>query len=271
MADDDADSGFSIGWIPTVATLAGLALLLALGTWQTTQYFEKKRRETLQNQRVEKEPVRITGLDDLDREDLDYRRAAISGTLETETRIVVKHRHYDGDPGSWLVQPLELPDGEGHILVNRGWIPFQDAKGELDSYAAAPDDTPLVGLLYRLPNVVEDDEKRRAISEQTLSIEGARTDWDTFDATAIYEQMEGPTPNDSWVLVLAPRHSGAPYPVASYEHVTQPFLTSTRHLGYAVFWYTVAGALIGIYVAAGFGVLRSRRRGHANVSRRDDD
>jgi cytochrome oxidase assembly protein ShyY1 len=268
---DEADARFSIGWIPTLATTAGLVLLVSLGVWQTNQYLEKKRRETLQNRRVEREPVPITGLDDLNREDLDYRRAANSGTLDRETRIVVKHRHYDGDPGSWLVQPLELPDGRGQILVNRGWIPFQEAKGSIDPYAAAPDDPRLVGLLYRLPDVAEDVEKRRAFKEQELSVEGKRTDWDSFDATAIYDELERPTPTAPWVLVLAPRHSGSPYPIASYDHVTQPFLTSTRHLGYAVFWYTLASALVGIYVAAGFGALRSRRRGRAKVPNREED
>lgn len=271
MADDADNRGFSMGWIPTVASLAGLAVLLALGTWQTGRYFDKKRRETLQERRLEKSPARLSSVAELDDTELNYRRVKVSGTVETDTQIVVEHRHYNGDPGSWLVQPLRFPDGGGRILVNRGWIPFEKARSELDRYTGAPSKSPLVGLLYRLPDVVADDENRQKLEEGSLEIAGQRTEWDSFDVQAIYEHLSTPTPEGPWVLVLAPEHTGERYPLASYKHVTEPFMTSTRHLSYGIFWYTVAAALIGIYIAAGFGTLRSRKRGRAKVPNRDDE
>jgi len=44
--------------MPTLATLAGLGLLVSLGIWQTRQYAEKSRRETLQERRLERDPQR---------------------------------------------------------------------------------------------------------------------------------------------------------------------------------------------------------------------
>jgi len=268
MADPQT-RGFSMGWIPTLASLAGLTLLLALGAWQTNEYFDKKRRETLQNHRVDEKPISLRSLEELG-DELNYRRVRVDGRIQSETQIIIKHRHHSGDPGSWLVQPLQLPEDDGRLLVNRGWIPFQRAKRDLGRYASPPADSQLVGLLYRLPDNVADDAKRRQLAGGTEGLAGRRTDWDTFDASAIYGALDGSTPDDPWVLVLAPRHTGDPYPVASYEHVTEPYMTSTRHLGYAVFWYTVALALAGIYLAAGFGALRSRPRGSGRVPNRDD-
>lgn len=266
----DAERSFEMGLWPTVGTAAGLVLLVALGGWQTSRYMAKKKREQTRERRIQKPPVEIDSLEDLD-EDSNYRRVELHGKLDTSTRISIKHRSYNGDPGSWLVQPFEFDDSDDVLLVNRGWIPFQKAKDDLDRYAQPPDDQPLVGLLYRLPNVVADEENRRKLQRGELDIRGARSDWDTFDVAAIHDALAASTPEGPYTVILAPKHTGDRYPIASYEHVTKPYLTATRHLGYAVFWFAVALALVGIYVAAGYGVLRSRTRGRARIPNHDGE
>lgn len=262
----DTNRTFQIGLWPTLATAVGLILLASLAIWQTRQYSEKKSREEVRDRRVKQPPAELSSVNDLD-DELNYRRVEFRGELDTSTHILIKHRSYEGDPGSWLVQPLELEGTDEVILVNRGWIPFQKAKEEaaVARYASPPDERPLVGLLYRYPTVIAEDDNRRKLESGELNVRGERTDWDSFDVSALYDELDAPTPDRPWVVVLAPDHSGDRYPIASYAHITKPYMTSERHFGYALFWFAVAVALVAIYLAAGFGALGSHPRGRGRV------
>ena len=236
---------------------------MSLGSWQTSRFLEKKERETVRDARLQKPPAEIESLEELLAEDHAYRKATLRGRLDTSTNILIKHRHYEGNPGSWLLQPLRFAEGDGVILVNRGWLPFQKANEAIDEYATA-DAEAYTGLIHRLPKVVADEDNRKAVAAGKLTVAGQTTRWDTIDVTTLYDALSAPAPDEPLLLVLDEKHSGAPYPRASYDHVTEPYLTSGRHLSYAAFWFAVALALAGLYLAAGFGALGSHKRGTAS-------
>lgn len=252
---------FDIGLWPTVGTLVGLALLLSLGTWQANRYVDKKEREELQQEREALPPLELSSLSKVNSEKLAYRRTTLRGSVDTSTKLIIKHRTFNGNPGVWLVQPFKLADGDGVILVNRGWIPFEQWREGLQSYGNDQIAGEITGIMHRLPQVIAEDDNRQKIEASELQVEGAMTEWDSFDVEAIYDALDHPTPDEPIVFVLEARTDGDRYPAASLDHVTEPYLTSGRHLSYALFWYAVALALIGIYVAAGFGALQSRARG----------
>ncbi|MFB6372965.1 MAG: SURF1 family protein [Bradymonadaceae bacterium] len=252
---------FQPGIWPTVGTVVGLALLLSLGTWQTSRNLAKKEREAVRDERTTQPPIAVDSLTQIERDEHDKRRARLQGRLDTSTKIIVKHRTEGDDPGVWLLQPFELAGGDGVVLVNRGWIPFHLAKDGLEQFGNDHLDGPLNGLIHRLPEVIADQDNRRRLEQGGLSVEGTTSEWDTIDITTMYEALSAPTPDAPIYVVLDETHTGERYPIASIKHVTEPYLTSGRHLSYAVFWYMVALALVGLYVASGFGALQSRQRG----------
>jgi cytochrome oxidase assembly protein ShyY1 len=260
MTTSDDSTTFEMGLWPTVWMLVGLAILLSLGTWQTSRYLAKTERETLLEQRSDKPTLEVSSLETLNPDEHAQRSVRLRGEIDTETNLVIKHRTYNGDPGVWVLQPFELADG-GTLLVNRGWFPFEMARENLDELADSPLRAEPTGLLHRLPKVVADDKKRQALEGGQTDLVGRTTEWNTIDVEAMYGNLPGPTPETPLLVVLDETHAGERYPIATTEHVTEPYLTSGRHLSYAIFWYVVAGALVSMYLAAGFGALGSRRRG----------
>lgn len=258
MSDDSKT--FEMGLWPTFWMLVGLAMLLSLGTWQTSRYLDKKQRETLLEQRAAEPTLEVDSLESLDPDEHAQRSVRLRGEVGTETNLVIKHRTYNGDPGVWVLQPFEFADG-GTILVNRGWFPFEMARENLDELADSPIRGEPTGLLHRLPKVVADDEQRQKLDGAQPDLAGRTTEWETIDVESMYEHLPAPTPESPLLVVLDETHTGERYPIATTDHVTEPYLTSGRHLSYALFWYAVAIALVAMYLAAGFGALGSHRRG----------
>jgi surfeit locus 1 family protein len=245
---------------PTVGTIVGFALLVGLGTWQTSRYFQKTERERLRAERIEKPPLELRSLEALESPSPNYRRVRIEGEVDTSTTIVFRHRFHEGNPGVWVAHPLRLAEGDGVVLVNRGWVPMQRAREGLDELPALGSG-PFQGLIYELPQVIAEEEMRRKLESGEVELLGTTTRWDTFDVGGIYARLEASTPTRPLAFVLDDAHSGDPYPIASTSHTTESYLTPTRHLSYAIFWFSVAIALVAMYVAAGLGVLKSERRG----------
>ena len=243
---------------PTLGTLAALALLLSLGTWQYRRYEEKLALEITRSQRLDVPPVTLQTLEGRDLEELNYRNVTVRGRLDPSRTILFKHRQLQKRPGFWLASPLRLESG-GVLLVNRGWVPFDRGAELAEQLPGSAEPADYTGLLHLLPRNIPDTKTRQALARGQLDLTSGPSQWDTYDVEGIYEALPQEPVHERAVLVLGPSHSGDPFPVASAEHVTQPYMTAERHKGYFIFWFTTAGALVMLYLAASFGLVGSWR------------
>jgi surfeit locus 1 family protein len=244
---------------PTVGTLVGLAILVSLGTWQTNRFIEKLDVETERDARLGAEPIQIRSLADFEQRAASFRPVALLGELDPDYAFLFNHRVHDGTPGYWLGGVLRFADGDGAVLVNRGWVHRDEAL----RVAKAPPPTGTDryrGLVHVPRRVVADTHMRERLDTGQSALDGEPTEWDTYDIEAINDALPHTMPDEPAIVVFGPEQTLHPYPIASFEHVTAPFMTSERHLGYAVFWYTTALALLAMYLAAGFGYIGSQRR-----------
>ncbi|RVU44062.1 SURF1 family protein [Lujinxingia sediminis] len=242
------------GVVATLFALLGLALLLWLGTWQSIRYQEKSAAETQRDALADAEPHHITSLDGLNSGELDFHPVTLQGVFAPEPAFLIKHRVFEGKPGYWLVSPLILQSGDA-VLVNRGWVPYEEGETIASSIIASSEEETLHGLVHFLDRVVADDATRQAV--ESGEREGSIILWDSYDTEGMRRAIDAPTPTRAVIVTLAEEHSGAPYPFASYAHITEPYLSAEKHFGYALTWYSLAVALIAIYLAAGFGLLRA--------------
>src|SRR5690606_20550024 len=105
---------------------------------------------------------------------------------------------------------------------------------------------------HMLDRVIEDPRFRASqTTDEVPTLE-------SYDVTAIADALPHTLPGRPVILTLDARHSGSPFPRASLEHITEPYLTAEKHLGYSVTWFTLALALITMYVCYGLGLLSSR-------------
>ena len=125
--------------VPAAATVAMLAVLIALGVWQL-QRREWKLGILAQIDRAEASPPTPLGP-----HPLPFEKVSVEGTLRTDLQALYGVDVRLGKLGAQLIEPLERP-GQETVLVDRGWAPekqtdFPPAPGPIVGYvrmAATP-------------------------------------------------------------------------------------------------------------------------------------
>ena len=258
---------------PTLFSILGLAILIALGTWQLNRYLDARQFEEEQQQRMD-EPIAELSTDDLGQfgdGDFDFRRVTVEGTFDERRIYLINHRVYDGEPGYWVVRPLFVDvagaDEPKTLPVNQGWLHREDGYDAAEALLAdTPEDAvEVTGLVHRLDEVIADDEFRELYAHPRVPSGIGVHVLDTYDVNAIGGLSPKPRLAQDRVLVESPDHADPGGPQASYDHVTDPYLTADTHFGYMLTWYSLAVALIAIWFANAAGVLRSRSFGEQNA------
>lgn len=246
--------------LPSLLTLIGLGLLLWLGTWQLGRYHEKLAAEALQASRALDAPEHISSFEGRDLAALNYKSIVLTGTLDHSRTLLFKHRHHQKRPGMWVATPLVLEGTREAILVNQGWLPFAQAEELASTLKQAPAERARYkGVLSVLPQNIADTKNRALLASHQDLLTRSISSWDTYDIEAIQRALPYTTPARPAVLVLESSHSGDPFPIASTDALTRPYMTSERHMSYAVFWYSLAGVLVLLWAAGSSGLVGSYR------------
>jgi surfeit locus 1 family protein len=232
---------------PTLAALAGLAVLIGLGSWQ----MERKRwKEDLIAKiaaRVHADPVPLPIVGNANSaQDLEYVHVSVRGRFHHD-----KERYlYAPTPGGigWHVYtPLEL-GGQRVVWVNRGLVP--DAR-------KAPETRPegQVGGEVDVRGLVRLQTGPGAFAAQN---DPARNTWYWSDLAAMTASAFAGGPLAAGALPLAIDADARPEPPGGLPRggVTRLELPN-RHLEYALTWYGLAATLVGVYLAFAISHLRA--------------
>lgn len=240
---------------PTLGTLVGFLLLLALGTWQASRFVDRLALEEERDERLAQPGSTLETAKSLDAED-DFTRITARGKLDLSRTVLFKFRNYQSRPGYWLASPMVFED-DSALLVNRGWVPMETGR-ELARELGETGEVEVSGVVRIPDQIISDDDTRAKMAEDSLK--GSYVEWSSFDVSGVYAALPYDTPDLPAVLVLEEQETSHRYPIASADHITKPYLTSEKHLGYAITWYTLALCLLALWVAAGFGLVSSRPR-----------
>ncbi|NCF48861.1 MAG: SURF1 family protein [Bacteroidetes bacterium] len=218
---------------PTMVAFPALLVLLYLGTWQV-------QRLEWKNQLIEDFESRANALPiDLPQgkvpSELEFRRLALTGSFDHTKEVFLTGRTYEGNAGFHIVTPFTLDDGR-IVLVNRGWVS--------ESYRdQAKRPFTLIDGVTTVPAILR------------------------FPATKGYFVPENEPDNGFWFTLIPDQivnHLGlqgqaetAIYAdiLRASDEVRLPIAARTKtnlrnsHLGYAITWYGIACALIGVYLA----------------------
>lgn len=213
-------------------SLPALAILLTLGTWQLQRMQWKNDLINAFEARSAATPVSPPAADSLTAES-EFIRLALNGRFKHEQEIYLTGRTYEGNAGFHVVTPFELVDGRT-ILVNRGWVAEAYRGRSTREFSLIKGEVNLDAIL-RLPGkkgyfVPENDPENGF--------------WFTLVPSQINDYMGVPAPAVASYYADALRTS---------DVVTLPIGAKTElnlrnaHLSYAVTWYGIALALIGVY------------------------
>lgn len=152
MSARDAQRGLVL---PSILVLAGLVVLISLGTWQLERKTWKEQLIETLRERVSAPPVPTpqeiwSGSDSADlefkrvsfRAAFDHAREALVYTVGSALRPDITERGY------WVFTPATLPDGRVTV-VNRGFIPEdrKDPRTRAEGQVEGPVD--IIGVLRR--------------------------------------------------------------------------------------------------------------------------
>jgi surfeit locus 1 family protein len=229
--------------VPTLAVLLLLPLLISLGFWQLNRAHEKLTIQRAFLERGSAEPVAL-GNELLDPTQHHFRRAEAHGVFEPQFQILLDNRVHRGRAGYHVLTPLRVDGSNTRILVDRGWISWGDDRQRLPEIDTPTTRLRVTGRLIRPHDTyftLQDDS----------ALTGVGTVWQNLDLDR-YRKLVG-VPMQPLVLNL---DAGDPQ-VGGFvrEWPTYHDAWIDRHRGYAFQWFSLAAALVIIYI-----VVNIRRR-----------
>ncbi|MFO1322708.1 MAG: SURF1 family protein [Burkholderiales bacterium] len=105
--------------LPTIATVAAVALFVTAGLWQRDRMEQKLALRAQLDAAQARAPEPLPDVRDW--APLRFVPVSATGTFDAARQILIDNRTHDGVAGYHVVAPLALADGRV-VLVDRGWV-----------------------------------------------------------------------------------------------------------------------------------------------------
>lgn len=232
------------GALITIAVLAASGVCVRLGLWQLSRLHEKQALNAAIRASERSPELDVTGEPPAAEAALN-RSMRLTGRYDETRQFLLSGVLHEGEPGVEVVTPLRLDGSVRAVLVNRGWLPADDA------VSARPQDHPEPGG-QTVEGVAEAMRRGagspapRVLSSDPVALYTVR--W--LDADSIAARL--PYPVAAYVVRQRPG-TGVP---SLPRRTTHPLYDETMHLSYALQWF-----LFAILIPGGSAALAwSRRR-----------
>ncbi len=220
--------------IPTLATLLLLPLFVSLGLWQLDRAEQKRALQAEYDARSLDEPVLI-GASVQSADDLRFYKVVAHGRYDTEYEILLDNRVHRGQSGYYVVTPLKLRDSEVRVLVNRGWVPLGESRARLPDIVTPRGEQEITGVAT-VPL-----ERRFSLGGEARPGQW-QVVWPYLDLARYADAV--PFPIQPVVVLLDPASAAGGF-VREWARLDTGIAT---HQGYAFQWFTLALALVTIYL-----------------------
>lgn len=223
----------------SVLALLAFTLLIGLGVWQVKRL--KWKTDLLHRiallQTAPPQPLDRV----LKQADFNFTRVQLDCPEVETTPVLRLFSYYQGLAGYRLVTACALSAGPyGSILVDRGFVAMPGAE--------APRPIPGASISQPVVGVLRAPEPKALI---TAANEPARNLWYWRDLKAMARALHADRPAPAFLMLESPAPpSGEPRPAPV------PLNIPNNHLGYAITWFGLAAALVGVYLAM---LLRKRQ------------
>lgn len=234
--------GFRPRLVPTLIMVPAVLALVGLGTWQLDRLAWKTALNAERAARLAAPPVRLEASAPATAPE-DFRRVTVAGRFDHAREFHLGPRSHKGQPGIHVLTPLVTEAG-WTVMVDRGFVPdaLRDPARRALGQIAGP--TEVTGLA-----------RRTAMPGRfTPANEPDRNQWFFVDLAAMAARAGSGTIATFYV-------EAGPEPVPGGVPIggLSPHQLPSNHLSYALTWYTLAVALVAIYILS---ERRARGRDH---------
>lgn len=234
-------NAFRPGWLPSLLVALLLPGLLWLGVWQLQRGEEKRQLLASFEARRQAEPISLEQLEPL--RDPAYRRVQLRGFLDSEHSLLLDSRIRDGQAGVELLQPFYDQASGLWVLLNRGWLPWPDRRTP-PRFETPEGMLQLTAWVYVAP-----------AAGMNLGTGTASEGWPRLitrvEADSLWQQLGRGGLSFETRLQPGPASYRVDWPVVA--------MSPSKHLGYAVQWFALATALLGLFIYLGIHNAREHR------------
>ena len=218
----------------TLLALALIAALVALGRWQLERAHEKQALYTLFDSGQDATRAVDVATPRLPR----YQHVEALGAYDSARQILIDNMsNSEGRAGYYVITPFALSGG-GWILVNRGWVPVGASRKVKPAVTVPTEEREIKGRADELPRAGMQLGARVPLAPPYPVVAN-------FPTRAEIAALLG---ESTWAVAanLVLLDSGEP---DGYLRQWQPpGFPPIRHIAYAVQWFSLAAALVVIYI-----------------------
>lgn len=216
-----------------VVVIAIAVTFVSLGLWQLRR-LDQRRAENARiatNMAQPAQPIDRV-LDDVgnDPEALAYRRVVVEGRYEPADEFLLTPRSQGRQAGHHVVTPLLL-DGDTAVLVNRGWVPFEENTPPITRAEPPPGQVTVTGLLIPTQEAVRYGSANGGDDRVTFM--------STVDVDLVQPQVST-TLHPFAVQLVSQQPEGGDVPVPA----PAPRTDEGSHLSYAWQWFSFTAILL---------------------------
>lgn len=217
-------------------------VLVRLGFWQLDRHQQRMARNAIIDARINAPAVPLAQVLTRATNEQEYRHVTVVCAFQTNQQLLWRNRSYQGTTG-YQVFTVCQPDSGAAILVNRGWIPYQDGLGDWTSRYAPPS----TGL-QTITGVWRLSQAPSATADEVAPVNGWRDRWFAITVPAIAAQMQRELVPGFIELQPDVTTDTTTYPIRT----TIGNLGAGSHFGYAIQWFSfavivVVGAVVVAY------------------------
>lgn len=217
--------------LATLVTLAAVILMTGLGVWQLERAEQKRQRSALLAERQQQKSLTLTEVIGQSGDIRDF-PVQVTGKLDSQRLLLWDNRILSGRVGYEVLAVLET--NEGNLLVNFGWLqapPYRDLLPQTDLPRGMVTLEGVVVVPQLNPMVRETNEAGWPRRVQQPDLDYLQTALDTR-LLPFMLQVADTQPfglENNWKPVVMP---------------------AEKHLGYAVQWFGLALACLGVFILA---------------------
>jgi surfeit locus 1 family protein len=233
-------------WKTSLLVIAAVIVMIRLDLWQLDRLDQRRAFNARVEEQLAQSALEISEENlRADLYNMEYREAIVLGEYDHDRQVVLRNQDWQGRLGVHLLTPLIVQGSDRAIMVNRGWIPYEDFEaGKLSQF----DENGLVevnGVIRRSqtkPRIGGRADQIPAEGEPPLQA------WNWINVGGIAGQL----PYELLPVYL----QGSPEPSRNqmpYRTQLELDLNEGSHLGYAFQWFTFA-----LILAIGYPIYVSR-------------
>jgi surfeit locus 1 family protein len=129
-------------WIlTTLLVILAMGVMARLGIWQLDRLEQRRAFNARVQAQLDQPALELaqalqgSGISQRQLEGMEYREVVVSGEYDFSQEIALRNQVHDNQLGVHLFTPLRIAGSEESILVNRGWVPFDEFnQGNLARY-----------------------------------------------------------------------------------------------------------------------------------------